>query len=146
MFHSRFVVSSILSIYLIGLLVTAASNGGFPVELIWRDSPKSPFYNAIQTHKECLDALSQRRMRKVHPNTLQYEVRAYGSDFVIKLFIGKPPVDIFVTIDTGKNCYFMCFPLIYILLTQTIDTSFIIYILISGTEGGGSPPPQFSKK
>jgi hypothetical protein len=82
--HSRFLVVSILSNYLIGLLVTAASNGGFTAELFRRDSPKSLF--------------------KVHPNTLlSEEVRADQAHNILKLSIGTPPVDIYGLADTGIN-------------------------------------------
>ncbi|XP_075648419.1 aspartic proteinase CDR1-like [Castanea sativa] len=95
MFHPCFLVASILSNYFIGLLATAASNGGFTVELIRPDSPKSPFYNANKTFTG--------RLKKYYPNALQSQVIAYKGEHLMKLTIGTPPLDIYGIADTGSD-------------------------------------------
>ncbi len=80
MFHPCFLVVSILSNFLIGLLATAFSNGGFSVELIRLDSPNSPFYNSLQS-----------------------QVTAYKGHHLMKVSIGTPPVDIYGIADTGSD-------------------------------------------
>ena len=95
MFHPCFLVASILSNYCIGLLATAASNGGFTVELIRPDSPKSPFYNANKTFTG--------RLNKYYPNALQSRVLAYKGQHLMKVSIGTPPVDIYGVADTGSD-------------------------------------------
>ncbi|XP_062165091.1 aspartic proteinase CDR1-like [Alnus glutinosa] len=114
-FPSQLVIVSILSNYLIWFLATAS---GFTVELIRRDSPKYPFYNANQTPKEQLNALSP----KVHPSTAQSEVRRYEYQHLLKLSMGSPSIDIYGIVDTGSDliwtqcvpcvgCYEQIYPL-----------------------------------
>nr|POE68500.1 aspartic proteinase cdr1 [Quercus suber] len=95
MFHPCFLVASILSNYFIGLLATAASNGGFTVELIRPDFPKSPFYNANKTFTGHLN--------KYYPNALQSRVTACKGQHLMKVSIGTPPIDIYGIADTGQT-------------------------------------------
>jgi hypothetical protein len=128
----RLVIASILFNYVIGLLATVASDGGFTVELIRRDSHKSLFYNADQTSKEHLDAFRPRRMRKVLQNTLQSEVIAYQIGYInmLKLSIGTPPIDFYGVVDTGRNCYFVYFIFIYLYFINTKLLLVLLFLYI----------------
>ncbi|KAL4595857.1 hypothetical protein ACB092_12G122400 [Castanea dentata] len=95
MFHSRFLLAFILLNYLVCLFATAASTGGFTVELIRRDSPKSPFYNADKTTTSRLD--------KYYTNAAQSQLLANKGEHLMKLTIGTPPVDIYGIADTGSD-------------------------------------------
>ncbi|XP_059438524.1 aspartic proteinase CDR1-like [Corylus avellana] len=107
-FHSCFIIASILCNYLVGLLATGSGSGGFTVELIRRDSLKSPFGNA---NTERLDTFFPRRLEGVNSNTPQTIVKAYKGQHIMKLSIGTPPVDIYNIADTGSDLFWtQCLP------------------------------------
>lgn len=106
MFHSRFLVASILCIYFVGVLLhTVASNGGFTVDLIRRDSPNSPFLNPnnLQSLRESLNEVSPRSEEKKNPNAAIAKAMGYRGEHIIKISLGTPPVDIYGILDTGSD-------------------------------------------
>ncbi|XP_062152515.1 aspartic proteinase CDR1-like [Alnus glutinosa] len=110
-FQSSFVVAFILCSYFVGFLATSASNGGFTVELIRRDSVKSPFYDANKTPAEHLNTFFPRRLANVDGNSAGTVVRAYKGQHLIKLSIGTPPTDIYNIADTGSDLFWtQCSP------------------------------------
>ncbi|XP_021895412.1 aspartic proteinase CDR1-like [Carica papaya] len=97
---------------LITLSSTTASNGGFRVELIHRDSPKSPFYNSQETSSERLAKNLKRSISRAShfskntfysPNTPQSEIIANRGEYLMNISIGTPPFPILAIADTGSD-------------------------------------------
>ncbi|XP_058106242.1 aspartic proteinase CDR1-like [Magnolia sinica] len=112
---SAFIFSVVLFFYLPNKLFVEAGNGGFTVELIHRDSPRSPFYNPS-------DSLSDRVIQAVHrsnsridyfrisskpssvsPTSVRSEVVPNGGSYLMSLSIGTPPVEMLAIADTGSD-------------------------------------------
>ncbi|XP_030966618.1 aspartic proteinase CDR1-like isoform X2 [Quercus lobata] len=91
-----------------------ALNEGFSVDLIHRDSPKSPFYNPSETHSQRVAKALRRSINRVNsfkptssvsPNSLQTDIFSdIGSgEYLMKYFVGTPPVPILGVADTGSD-------------------------------------------
>ncbi|KAH9781512.1 Aspartic proteinase CDR1 [Citrus sinensis] len=90
-----------------------AQTGGFSVELIHRDSPKSPFYNPNETpYQRLRNALNRSANRLSHFNknssvssskVSQADIIPNGGDYLIRISIGTPPVEILAVADTGSD-------------------------------------------
>ncbi|KAE9606506.1 hypothetical protein Lal_00013968 [Lupinus albus] len=66
---------------------TEAYNPGFSVQLTRKNSPSSPFYKKIIT-----------------PNNVAFtRVTSNNGDYLMKLTLGTPPVDIYGLVDTGSD-------------------------------------------
>ncbi|KAJ4721411.1 aspartic proteinase CDR1-like [Melia azedarach] len=90
---------------------TEAQKGGFSVELIHRDSPKSPFFNPNETsYTRAINALrrSFNRVKLIDPKfssptSVQADIIANDGEFLMEISIGTPPVDILAIADTGSD-------------------------------------------
>jgi len=88
-----------------------ALSDGFSVELIHRDSSKSPFYNSSQTHfQRIANALSRSIIRLNHfnksfvsANTPQAPVTSALGEYLMSYSIGTPPVQSYGIVDTGSD-------------------------------------------
>lgn len=109
-FHSNFFFTLLISSYVISLI--DASNNGITVDLIHRDSPLSPFYNPNITRFERLrNAFHRSLARKTSLNptsisttdSIQEHLKYSGGEYLMKISIGTPPVQILVIVDTGSD-------------------------------------------
>nr|POE91558.1 aspartic proteinase cdr1 [Quercus suber] len=80
-----------------------ALNEGFSVDLIHRDSPKSPFHNPSETHSQRVAKALRRSINRVNsfkpissfsPNSLQTDIfsDSGSGEYLMKYFVGRPPV------------------------------------------------------
>lgn len=86
--------------------------GGFTMQLIHRDSPKSPFYNPTETTFEQLNRAFHRSFHrvnhfypksKVSQNTPQSVITSNQGEYLVKYSIGTPPFDVMGIADTGSD-------------------------------------------
>ncbi|XP_077209907.1 aspartic proteinase CDR1-like [Tasmannia lanceolata] len=93
-----------------------ASNGGFSVDLIHRDSPLSPFFNSSDTFydrvkKAVLRSNSRlERFRQassspssVSPPSISSTVIPNSGEYLMTLSVGTPPVNVKAILDTGSD-------------------------------------------
>ncbi|CAL0302248.1 unnamed protein product [Lupinus luteus] len=108
-----FVVLSITlsTIFNSNMYLTKALNDGFSVELIGRDSPKSPFYNSSETQFERMTNAIHRsfeRIKHFYPEdnadrVLQSPISNINGEFLMKFSIGTPKVDVMAIVSTGSD-------------------------------------------
>ncbi|XVE59850.1 hypothetical protein DITRI_Ditri05aG0080000 [Diplodiscus trichospermus] len=100
--------------FILGLSVLCfidAQKVGFSVELIHRDSPKSPLYNASETTSDrAANALrrSFNRVRHFKPSSVstitpEAYINAGVGQYLMKISIGTPPFDTVAIADTGSD-------------------------------------------
>ncbi|KAE8677237.1 Detected protein of unknown function [Hibiscus syriacus] len=112
------VVALIFSSLVVQSVVGANASTGFGVELIHRDSPASPFYNASLTSTEILRKNYLRSMSRlkhfqslIDQNAIQTAVIPSGGSYLMKLSFGTPPVEYFAIADTGSDLiWIQCLP------------------------------------
>ncbi|KAI5326633.1 hypothetical protein L3X38_035707 [Prunus dulcis] len=108
-FHSHFgAITMILIICLILCLNSATAagndvNGGFSIKLIHRNSPNSPFYTHNKTPSKSLTRTIFFKKPMLYPNSPQSEIRPENGEYLLKLSIGNPPVDVYGIADTGSD-------------------------------------------
>ncbi|XP_010528690.1 PREDICTED: aspartic proteinase CDR1-like [Tarenaya hassleriana] len=113
---SRLSSSTIFSLFLVSSAflsnANAESERGFTVDLIHRDSPKSPFYNPAEAPSQRLrNALRRSADRAVHfarsdglsPNTPVSEITSNRGEYLMNISIGSPPFPIMAIADTGSD-------------------------------------------
>ncbi|RDY01103.1 Aspartic proteinase CDR1, partial [Mucuna pruriens] len=85
---------------------------GFSVELIHRDSPKSPFYNPIETPFQQLNNAFHRSFSRVNhfypkskasQKTPQSVITSNQGEYLVKYSIGTPPFEVMGIADTGSD-------------------------------------------
>ncbi|XAR57635.1 Nepenthesin [Bertholletia excelsa] len=89
-----------------------AKLGGFTIEIIHRDSQLSPFRNHSATVEDLSNGDALRSIARANhfhqsssdTNKIQSTVTPTGGDYLMKLSIGSPPVEVLAVADTGK-CY-----------------------------------------
>ncbi|RZC84270.1 hypothetical protein C5167_047054 [Papaver somniferum] len=106
-------VSLLITIFLGVLIVESASSSevGFSVNLIHRESPLSPFYNPMETNSDRCRSVIHRSVSRVNRfaftnnliNSIQSPVIPDSGDYLMKLSIGSPPIDILAIVDTGSD-------------------------------------------
>ncbi|KAI4295337.1 hypothetical protein L6164_035392 [Bauhinia variegata] len=79
-----------------------ASNGGFNVQLIRRNSPKSPLYNPITDRFHSFYQVPNKSSLSP-PSSPFAKVTSNNGDYLMKLSFGTPPVDIYGLADTGSD-------------------------------------------
>ncbi|KAH7571436.1 hypothetical protein JRO89_XS04G0053100 [Xanthoceras sorbifolium] len=103
---------------------TVATNGGFSIDLINRDSPNSPLYNPKETpldrfnngFRRAFSRLNRLNMMRtsssIYPNAAaQTTVASDNGQYLMKFSIGTPPVDIYGIVDTGSDLMWtQCLP------------------------------------
>ncbi|KAK9751014.1 hypothetical protein RND81_02G236100 [Saponaria officinalis] len=94
------------------VVVSYTFTDGFTLDLIHRYSPKSPFFNSSMTLRERSQLLVRRsasryRHLKLIQNTTNTDVNTRlvqnNGDYIMKVSIGVPPDDVFVSVDTGSD-------------------------------------------
>ncbi|KAE8677236.1 Detected protein of unknown function [Hibiscus syriacus] len=112
------VLAVIFSSLVIPSVTGAKASSSFSVDLIHRDSPTSPFYNASLTSTEILRKNALRSMSRLkHFRSLidQSAIRSAlipsGGIYLMKLSFGTPPVEYFAIADTGSDLiWIQCLP------------------------------------
>ncbi|KAJ4721414.1 aspartic proteinase CDR1-like [Melia azedarach] len=98
--------------FLFLLSIIEARNGGYSIELIHRDSPKSPFYNPNETPYQRLANAFRRSINRRHRfdptfvsqiNSPQAGIISNDGDYLMNISIGTPPVEILAVADTGSD-------------------------------------------
>ncbi|RDX79388.1 Aspartic proteinase CDR1, partial [Mucuna pruriens] len=92
-----------------------ALNGGFSVEMIHRDSSRSPFYDATETQFQRVANAVRRSINRanhfnqsfVSQNTAKVSVTPYGGEYLMSYSVGTPPVQVFGIVDTGSDIIWM---------------------------------------
>ncbi|KAI5683519.1 hypothetical protein M9H77_04747 [Catharanthus roseus] len=94
-------------------------NVSFSVDLIHRDSPKSPFYNHNLSRFERLDLAMQHaqiRSRLIGKSGLILD----GGEYLMKVSYGTPPFDFFSIVDTGSELsWIQCLPCTHCFRSKT---------------------------
>ncbi|XAR57626.1 Nepenthesin [Bertholletia excelsa] len=91
--------------------LTEAKIGGFTIDIIPRHSKLSPFYNHSATLRDRSrsDALrSIARAKRFHPSSLDTNYLAFTifpdeGQYLMRLLVGNPPVELPVVVDTGSD-------------------------------------------
>lgn len=109
---SHFVLAiSFFVICLSSISSTDAQNGGFSLELIYRDSLKSPLFNPSETRFERITNSLRRFLNHVKlidsifasPSSAQADIIPNEGEYHMKIAIGTPPVEILAVADTGSD-------------------------------------------
>ncbi|XP_044483767.1 aspartic proteinase CDR1-like [Mangifera indica] len=103
---SRFFFCYAISILSLSIVCLEAKRVGFSVELIHRDSPKSPFYNPKLTpYEKVFNALrrSFNNVNQFNPNASQADIIADRGSYLMNISIGSPPFPILAIADTGSD-------------------------------------------
>ncbi|KAJ4721417.1 aspartic proteinase CDR1-like [Melia azedarach] len=113
-YRSALSFSFVISLSFLCLSVVSsreAKHEGFSIELIHRDSPKSPFYNPNETPNQRIRNAFRRsinRLDRFHPNfvssdTAQADIIPNSGSYLMNISIGTPPVEILASADTGSD-------------------------------------------
>ncbi|KAI4370875.1 hypothetical protein MLD38_019175 [Melastoma candidum] len=101
--------SSFCFVILLCSAAAEAIDGGFTVELIPRDSPKSPFYNPLETPFQRVGKAMRRSiarfagLRSNAAGAPSADITNSGGEFLVNITIGTPPVQIVAIADTGSD-------------------------------------------
>ncbi|WOG93423.1 hypothetical protein DCAR_0312707 [Daucus carota subsp. sativus] len=95
------------------LSYTEANPSGFTVNLIHRDSTLSPYFNSSKTPYENLrNSVTRARARSAHfftqnldssSSSFQSPLTAEPAEYLMKISVGTPPVDLLAVADTGSD-------------------------------------------
>lgn len=112
-FNPTSVFSLVLVILsLCSLCLVNAKNGGFSVELIHRDSQKSPFYNPSETVSDRVTNALRRSFDRVYrfkpassvsTNAAEADIIVDSGEYLLNISIGTPAFDIVAIADTGSD-------------------------------------------
>ncbi|KAA0039978.1 aspartic proteinase CDR1-like [Cucumis melo var. makuwa] len=101
---------SLVIVFLICTAVVSVTTGhedGFTVELIHRDSRKSPMYNPSENHylrvANTLRRSISRNTAGVVTNTVEAPIFNNRGEYLMKLSLGTPPFPIIAVADTGSD-------------------------------------------
>lgn len=108
-------MASFISATIFSLLFLSNANAypkhGFTVDLIHRDSPKSPFYNPAETASQRMRNAIRRTARSTlqfsnhdaSPNSAQSFITSNHGEYLMNISIGTPPFPILAIADTGSD-------------------------------------------
>ncbi|XP_068657080.1 aspartic proteinase CDR1-like [Aristolochia californica] len=114
----RLLLSLALAVFFFAACGVEAGTVGFSVELVRRDSPRSPFYNplesssariarAVKRSKDRVDYFLRRSAKSSlsdqSPQAAESSVLPNGGDYLMTLALGTPPVKILAIADTGSD-------------------------------------------
>ncbi|KAF8022174.1 hypothetical protein BT93_G2351 [Corymbia citriodora subsp. variegata] len=104
---------SLLGFTLLALLClvepSALGGGGFTADLIHRDSLSSPFRDPFATDSEFMHSAARRSISHAHRiwarlgSKIRYDLTSNGGGYYVKVWIGDPPLETFLLIDTGSD-------------------------------------------
>ncbi|KAK7856691.1 aspartic proteinase cdr1 [Quercus suber] len=95
-----------------GFSLIEASNGGFSVDLIHRDSPNSPFYDPSETPSQRIAKALRHSINRVNhfkptsslsTNAAQADIISNQGEYLLKYSVGTPLVQILGIADTGSD-------------------------------------------
>ncbi|XP_050221372.1 aspartic proteinase CDR1-like [Mercurialis annua] len=101
-----------LTISLSGFSLVQAEKISFTSELIHRDSPNSPFFNASETYATRLAKAVQRsadrasQLSSLLSNSItaaEFSAAIVNGDFLMRISIGRPPTELLVNVATGSD-------------------------------------------
>ncbi|KOM49263.1 hypothetical protein LR48_Vigan08g009000 [Vigna angularis] len=111
----------IVFVFLQHISFSKALKSSFSVEMIHRDSPKSPYYRPTETHFQRVENAILRSIHRANyfnldSNDVESTVTPANGEFLMNYSVGTPPVQIIGLVDTGsdfiwmqcqpcKNCY-----------------------------------------
>ncbi|KAL3537208.1 hypothetical protein ACH5RR_000574 [Cinchona calisaya] len=102
--------AAILSISCSTYLLVEANNGGFTVDLIHRDSPKSPYYNTLLTPSQRLNNAFQRSLDRAE-QFASATMTPNGGEYLMKVSYGTPPFETLAVVETGSDhTWTQCLP------------------------------------
>lgn len=100
-------------VMMVGLLFqvmegSAASGGGFSLNLVHRDSPRSPFFDPGKTQSERMKEAFLRSVSRLNrfqssQNGIVSSIVPSAGEFLMNISIGTPPVAITAIADTGSD-------------------------------------------
>ncbi|KAK8559315.1 hypothetical protein V6N13_098891 [Hibiscus sabdariffa] len=93
------------------LCLADAHSGGFSVELIHRDSVKSPFYNPLETTSDRITNALRRSFSRVNhfrPNSVstkaaEADLIVDNGEYLMNISLGTPGFDVVAIADTGSD-------------------------------------------
>ncbi|KAI3418632.1 uncharacterized protein J3R85_013578 [Psidium guajava] len=94
------------------ILCESASEYGFTMELVHRESPRSPYYDPAETPYQRVASALRRSIARVHrlnpnsagdPDTPSAVIVSNGGEYLMNISLGKPPVTIVGIADTGSD-------------------------------------------
>nr|POE89524.1 aspartic proteinase cdr1 [Quercus suber] len=110
--HEKQRVSKGLLEYIRSFSLIEASNGGFSVDLIHRDSPNSPFYDPSETPSQRIAKALRHSINRVNhfkptsslsTNAAQADIISNQGEYLLKYSVGTPLVQILGIADTGSD-------------------------------------------
>ncbi|XP_059276508.1 aspartic proteinase CDR1-like [Lycium ferocissimum] len=93
-------------------IISNVGEDGFTLDFIHRDSSRSPFYNPSNTQSNRLRNAFHRSVSRASffsknslatTNTIQSDIYPIPGEYLMKLSIGTPPVEILAIADTGSD-------------------------------------------
>ncbi|WVZ03670.1 hypothetical protein V8G54_024476 [Vigna mungo] len=102
----------IVLLFLQNISFSKALKSSFSVEMIHRDSPKSPFYRPTETHFQRVENAILRSIHRANyfnldSNDVDGTVTPASGEYLVNYSVGTPPVQILGIVDTGSNLIWM---------------------------------------
>ncbi|XP_054813519.1 probable aspartic protease At2g35615 [Prosopis cineraria] len=108
-------------LFLLSTSSIGSATKGFSIDLIHRDSPLSPFYNSSMTHSDRVQNAALRSISRANrfrqssvaetSELVETDIIPNGGDYLMKIFVGTPPVERLAEADTGSDLiWFQCSP------------------------------------
>ncbi|RHN40246.1 putative nepenthesin [Medicago truncatula] len=135
--HS-FLTLLFFTIFCFIISLSHALNNGFTLELIHRDSSKSPFYQPTQNKYERIANAVRRSINRVNhfykyslTSTPQSTVNSDKGEYLMSYSIGTPPFKVFGFVDTGSDLVWLqcepckqCYPQITPIFDPSLSSSY----------------------
>ena len=132
--HS-FLTLLFFTIFCFIISLSHALNNGFTLELIHRDSSKSPFYQPTQNKYERVANAVRRSINRVYKYSLtstpQSNVNSDKGEYLMSYLIGTPPFKVFGIVDTGSDLVWLqcepceqCYPQITPIFDPSLSSSY----------------------
>ncbi|XP_017431728.2 aspartic proteinase CDR1-like [Vigna angularis] len=102
----------IVFVFLQNISFSKALKSSFSVEMIHRDSPKSPFYRPTETHFQRVENAILRSIHRANyfnldSNDVEGTITPVSGEFLLNYSVGTPPVQILGIVDTGASFIWM---------------------------------------
>jgi hypothetical protein len=110
-----FFILALCSLSSTSFIESSKIQSGFTIDLIHRDSPKSPFYNPSLSHLDLIRNAylrSNSRLNRFSSSLLSNDekneshesiILPNNGDYLMRIFIGTPPIEKLVIVDTGSD-------------------------------------------
>ncbi|XP_051119592.1 aspartic proteinase CDR1-like [Andrographis paniculata] len=88
------------------ILLTTCSINAFTIDIFHRDSPSSPLYNASMSRFERAQNIFKRSIARdslIQPRDVQSGLKFSAGDYLTKVYLGTPPVEQLLLVDTGSD-------------------------------------------